>query len=53
MMSSEQLVLNYQMIQLLSGPLEGFLILVIAGMSGNGGFIGLVYGKAVIGSAWG
>ena len=53
MMSSEQLVLNYQMILLLSGPFERFLILVIAGMSGNGGFVGQVHGKAMIGSAWG
>lgn len=53
MMASEQLVLNYQMILLLSGPLADFLTLVIAGMSGNGGVVGQVYGKAVIGSAWG
>ncbi len=53
MMSSEHLVLNYQMIMLLSGPLAGFLILVIAGMSGNGDFVGQVHGKAMIGSAWG
>jgi len=53
MTSSEQLVLNYQMIVLLSGPLADFLILVIVEMSGNGGLVGLVYENALIGSAWG
>lgn len=53
MTSSEQMVLNYQMKLLVSGSMVVFLNLIIVGASGNGGFVSRVYGKAMIGLAWG